>query len=190
MTAWLVLLPESITRASAADRSSVADSDGEAIERRLCLPEQVVQNTLRHIPQVARALAQVLVVNLGKCLHIARRHLMEARLDIPTGRFELADRFADQRLVLQHHQMRVENRGFLGPNVLLDLVLDLRNLLPRNDQGAIETRDLVDAFPRLDLVGRHLDIALQVHENLPIRDSLRGSDARHGDFGLRARIGH
>src|SRR5262249_45118352 len=62
--------------------------------------------------------------------------------------------------------------------------------LPRDHESAIEARDFIDALLRLDLVTRHLDVALQVNEDLPICDALRGGDALHRGFGLRPRIRH
>ena len=72
-------------------------------------------------------------VDLGERLDVARGNLVETCLDVAARRLELADRLADQRLIFQHHLMRVENQRLLLTQVLRDLHLNLRNLLPGDE---------------------------------------------------------
>ena len=78
--------------------------------------------------------------------------------------------------------MGVEDRGLLRPEIALYLGLDARDLLAGRDQRAVEAGHLVDAPLRLNLVVGDLELALQVQENLAIRDPLRGGDALHGEL--------
>jgi len=156
----------------------------QAAEAGLGLAQQVLQDPLRDVADVAGALAQVLIVDLRKRMDVALRDAVEAGLDVPAGAFEIANGLGDEGLVLQHEQVRVKDPGLVGAEVLLDLALDLRDLLAGDDQRLVETRDLVDAFFQIHLVGRNFDLALDVDEDLAIGDALRGGDALHHDFLL------
>jgi hypothetical protein len=56
------------------------------------LAEEVAQDPLGDVAQVARALPQVLVVDLVEGLDVALGDIVEARLDIRAGVFELASK--------------------------------------------------------------------------------------------------
>ena len=154
----------------------------EALERVLGLAEEVLEDALRDVAQVHRALPQVLVVDLLEGPDVAGGHPLETALDVAAGLLELAHRLADEGLVLEDQQVRVENGGLLGPEVALHLGLDAADLLAGRDQRAVEARDLVDPALRLDLVIGNLELALQVEEHLAVRDPLRGGDALHGEL--------
>jgi len=80
--------------------------------------------------------------------------------------------------------MCIENERLLFPEILFHLVLNFCDLLPRDQQRFLETCDFLDPFVGLDLIARHLDIALNINEYLTISDALRGGDAWDGDFVL------
>ena len=151
MTAWLVLLPgvgddrqarALVDPGRIRRRQVVRDDDpplDQAAEGVLRLAEEVLEDPLGHVADVAGALAQVLVVDLGEGLDVLLRDHVEAGLDVPAGRLEFADRLGDQRLVLEDEQVGVKDQGLVFPQALLDLVLDLRDLLA-GDQERLSKR--------------------------------------------------
>ena len=87
------------------------------VQRRLA--EEHAQHAAGHVLDVGGALAQVLVVDLGEGLDVALRHVVEAGLDVQPAGLEQPDGLADQRLILEHHLVRVENQRLLLAQVLL-----------------------------------------------------------------------
>ena len=100
------------------------------------------------------ALAQVFVVNLGEGLDVALGDGVEAGLDVQPGLLEIADGFPDERLVLQHHLVRVEDQRLLRreaprhgdePHAGAEAHQESRVGLPRRQVAHLEREDLAHA---------------------------------------------
>ncbi len=147
--------------------------------------EQVGEHALRDVADVAAALAQILVVDGLEGRDVALGDAVETGLDVVVAFFELPQRLRDQRLVLEHEQMRVKDARLVLAEVFLHLAHDLLHLLARHQQGLLETRHLRRLAGLLHLVLRHLDVALDIDEDLTIGYPLRGGDAMQGELGTR-----
>ena len=94
--------------------------------RRLAL--QIPDHPPRHVLNIERALAQIGIVDLAQRLRVIGRHFVENKLHIAKVGLQLAQDFIDQRPVLDHEQMRIENGRVLRPDRLRDPLLHFQNL--------------------------------------------------------------
>jgi len=107
---------------------------------------------------VGRALAEEVVLHLGEDGDVALRDRLEAVLDVEAGTPDLLGDLIDEGHILQHQQVRVEDRR-LG---LVELAGDIRaqpgDLRPGRGQGGLEPGQ----FPLriVDAPANHEDAAL------------------------------
>ena len=146
------------------------------------LAQQIPQDPLGDVANVASPFPQVFIVNLVKRFDVPLGNVVEAGLDIDAGGFEFPYRLADQRLIFEHHQVGIEDPRFIGPQILLHLILDLGDLLTGGDEPLIEAGDLLDPLAGVDLIDRHLQVRLQVKEDLAVGNAIGRGDAL--DCGL------
>ena len=72
-----------------------------------------------------------------------RRHFLKNELHVAMIGLELAQDFVDQRLILDHQQMSIENARVFRADRFGDLLLHLENLRARLDERGLEARDLI-----------------------------------------------
>ena len=106
-------------------------------------PLQIANDAAGHVLNIERALAQIRIVDLAQRFRVTLRHFLKNEFHVATIGFEFAQDFVDQRPILDHEQMRIENAGVLGADRFRDALLHLENLRARLDQRGFEARDLL-----------------------------------------------
>ena len=163
-------------------------------------PFHVAQDALGHLLQVRLALAQVLVLHL---VELARQHF-ELRRQRPLGVVEAVGDpvldAADQFLVLQQHQVHVQQGGELVRRLLRahlgDGVLQPVDLLHHGVAAGAHPVDLGGDLARLDEVMRHVDAAGRHEDGAPDGDAAGDRKAVHREGHVvssptpAARAGH
>ena len=152
------------------------------------LPHEVPDNAPADVADVLSALLEVFVLDVREC----REHLVE-NLAQGVGRVDLLvpddlDRFVHDELVVQYHQVRIEDLPVLFPDLLLERPDELLELLLGLGEGLPELLDLGVDLLRGDMPlgdGQILDVD---DERFAEGDPRGGGDAgeRHLVlFGLR-----
>ena len=185
-----VRLPASMARPVTRDQSTWAATDGggssatstkgpspcdEQVLPAARSVAQVHADAAGDIGDVAAPIAQVRVVDVVE----QRRDLVERPLHRPLRvHLLLADqrpRAADEQRVVEHQQLRVEQRRQLGARPGAQLAANGRDLLPRSLPRALEPRHLV-VDPRVG--HRHAQRASAAHEQHGLTRGDAADDAR------------
>ena len=90
------------------------------------------------------------------------RHFLEDEFDVAEIGLEFAQDLVDQRPILDHEQVGVENPGVLRPDRFGDPLLHFENLGARLDERRLEPADFVRDLGRLDAMARDL-VAIIAH---------------------------
>ena len=141
------------------------------------LAHQVVDDAAGDIVDVQRALAEVGVVDLAEGLGVAVGDALEDLLDVELVPREGAQHFVDERAILDHEEVRVEDARVLRPDGHRDALLHLDDLLARGDEGRLEAGDLAGDFPLGDVARRRRLVVRAVDEDGAARDARRDADA-------------
>ena len=127
-------------------RQVVADDDARLLEMPqvalLVHAEQIVEHADGDVAHVGRPFAQVIVLDGRQRRRVAFGDGVEGVLRVDLLRLDHAHDLVQQRAVLQHQQMRVEDAAFLGAHAFAHLALDLEDLLPGLHQRPLQPVDL------------------------------------------------
>ena len=102
------------------------------------------------------------------------------------SRASVAQHFVDQRAILDHEQVRVENAGVLGADGFGDALLHLENLRAGGDERRLEARDLRRDLAFLDAALRRRLVVRAIDEDRAAGDARRDADAVKALFLARA----
>ncbi len=137
-------------------REIAGDDDGVVADPRDGLvmnPGQVSQYSLPGVLHVADPLAQVLVVDLAEDVAILVEGHPQGPLGVDPLLFDVLDRLPDEHLVLEDHDVDIEDVEGFQPFLVLELALDLQQLVLGVLDGFAEPADLLrDQALVLDLV--------------------------------------
>ena len=120
MVLWLVWLPPSVAKPSTVARSSrgvagrniPGEEDVRQVMRRLVrVAAQHTHYAPRYVLNIRDTLAQVVVVHARHGLHVARHHGIEGTLCALRVALNAAPNLHEQRGILKHEQMSVEDEG-------------------------------------------------------------------------------
>ncbi len=81
---------------------------------------------------------------------------MESELDVTMIDLQPAQDFIDQRLILDHEKVGIENARVLRADRFRDLLLHLEDLRSRLNERALEARDFVRDVHRVDLIAHDI----------------------------------
>jgi len=150
--------------------------------RQTLLAEKIVDHAPADIVNVHRALAQVGIINIGECLRIAVRDLLEDVFDIQLVALKRPQHFVDQRAIFDHQQVRVEDARVLRANGFGDPLLHIDDLPARLNQRRFETGNLPGDLALLDSAHRWILVLRPVHEDSPAGDAGGNSDTLETTF--------
>ena len=108
--------------------------------------------------------------------------LVENEFDVVQVPLEAAQGLVDQRAVLDHEQMGVENAGVRRANGARDFLLDIEEFLPRGDEGRLEALDLARNFLGADVAQGNFLLVLPVHDDLALGDARRHAKSLEDSF--------
>ena len=115
--------------------------------------------------------AQIGIVNLAQRFDVTIGNFLKSELDVAMFVFQSTQDLIDERLVLHHEQVGIENSGILRADGVGDLLLHLENLRARLNERGFKARDFVGDMRRLDAI-THDVIALDREDmNRAARDS-------------------
>ena len=176
----------SVQQRGGRGREIVADDDARFLELAqvgLIGPAQeIVQHTRGNIPHVGSPLAEILVVHRAERGGVFLGDLLESGLRVDPLFVDHAGDLVNQRRVLQHQQVRVEDAGVLGAHGLAHLALDLEDLLAGQDQRLFEALDFLRDFRLGNLVPRDVVAGLAQHDNSPRAHPSANGDAAQNLF--------
>ena len=137
---------------------------------------QIAQDTARHVFDVDRAFAQVVVLHFQQRLGVPFGDHAQHRLDIFLVDLEPADHFLHEGAVVDDQQMRVKNTCAFRAKRRLDLFLNLVDLVAGGNQGLFKPCDFAGDFVLVDVA---LDdpVFLGGHQE----DGTGGDPGRHPD---------
>ena len=150
-------------------------------------PGQVSQYSLPGVLHVADPLAQVLVIDLAEDVAILVEGHPQGPLGIDPLVLDVLDRLPDEHLVLEDHDVDVEDVEGFQALLVLELALDLQQLVLGVLEGLAEPADLVrNEAPVLELVTG--DGGIDAPDQVGHTDGHPGGDAESlqddGSFGL------
>ena len=151
-----VLLPTSVAKPSTLRLSSCAVLEGVrswlmmmhgSLRCRRSLssstPSRLFKHAHGHVAHVGRPFAQVIVLNGRQRRRVAFGDGVEGVFGVDLLRLDHAHHLVEQRAVLQHQQVRVEDAAFLGAHAVADLALHLEDLVPGLHQRLLQPVDLL-----------------------------------------------
>jgi hypothetical protein len=133
----------------------------------------VAQDALDHLLEVGLALAQVLVLHV---VELARDDFVlrgQRPLGVVVAVGDPVLHAADQLLVLQQHQVHVQQRGEFVRRVLGQILLHARDFFHHRVARHPNARDLVFSLGGLDEIVRHVGAAGRHQHGTAYRDSPR-----------------
>ena len=138
----------------------------QAVEFLSRFSEQVPEDALGHILDVDDALLQVGVVDRTERAAVFFRDLVENEFDVVQLALQSAQGLVDQRAVLDHQEVRVEDTGIVRTDRPGDFLLDIEKLLTRGDEGGLEAFDLAGDVRLLDVAKGYFLFVLPVDDDL------------------------
>jgi hypothetical protein len=153
-------------------------------------PEQIVQDPRRHVAHIRGTLTQIIIFDCGKGGGVALGHAVKSMLRVHLVVLNRPHDFIQERAILQHQQMGVENARFLRAHRRHHLVLHRLNLGARFRNGALESIDLLRnfRFSHRPLSGRWT--AAPNHEHLSAAYSGRNRNAPKCPLSVARSFGH
>jgi len=140
------------------------------------LAEQVANHPARHVLDVHHPLTQKGIVDLRKSPAVFLRHLMEDILDVRSLALEIAQHLVNQRPILDHEKVGIEDARIVGADGAGNSLLGGEQFRPCGDQGGLEARDLPREFLGLNLPEGDFLILLPLDH-----DGAMGNAGRHGN---------
>jgi len=104
--------------------------------------EELVEHAPGHVADIGGALAEEVVLHLREDVDVALGDRLEAVLDVEAGPADLLGHLVDEGDVLEHQQVRVEDRGLRLVELARDVVAQAGDLGARRDQGGLEPGEL------------------------------------------------
>ena len=144
----------------------------QQVARRLEPLAQVHLEPADQVGDVAAPLPQVRIGHLVEHRAELVEHLLHRPLRVDALLAHDLDGSRDDHRVVEHQQLRVEQRGDVGSAPPRHVRADVRQLLPRAAPALLQARQLVLDAARRDLVAKHLR-PLNQNDRAP-RDDARG----------------
>ena len=135
------------------------------------------EDALGHILDVDDALLQVGVVDRGECTAVFLRDLVENEFDVVQLALQSAQGLVDQRAVLDHQQVRVEDAGIGRTYRPGDFLLYIEKLLTRGNEGGFEAFDLAGDVRLLDVAKGDFLFVLPVDDDLRLGNTGRNAQS-------------
>ena len=129
-------------------------------------PLKIANYSLRDVLNVERAFAQIRIIDFAQGLGITRGDFLKRPLHVAKIGLKFSQNFIDQRAVLDHQQVRIENRRVFRADRFGNTLLHLKDLHARLDKRRLESPDFIRNLGRRDPVTHHL-IQVVAHDMNP-----------------------
>lgn len=119
--------------------------------------------TRRVVLDIERALAEIRVVDLAERFGVMLGHFVKNKFHVAEIGLQFAQNFIDQRPILDHEEMRIENARVFRADRFGDALLHFENLRARLNERRLEAPDLVRNIAGLNAMPRDL-VAIVAHD--------------------------
>jgi hypothetical protein len=106
------------------------------------LSQEVPQQPIPHVVQIRPALSEIAVLHAREGLADGLQRLLDGVLGVHLQLLHEGADLLQQPAILEDQQVRIEDPGVLGPDLLGDALLDLQDLAPRGLQRLLQARHL------------------------------------------------
>jgi len=116
---------------------------------------QIANYSLGDVLNIECAFPQIWVIDFAQGLSVTRGDFLERPLHIAKIGLKFSQNFIDQRAILDHEQVRIENRCVFRANGFGNPLLHLKDLHPRLDEPGLEPPDFIRNLRWRNLVTHH-----------------------------------